>query len=127
MGMFQKRVKVFNPIDNNKFFEENFWIDTGALYTLIPQNMLEKIDFEPEGTKNLIFANGKTDRKLLPISKFEIEGLPDRITCPVIAGSTGSLYLLGATALENFGVEADPINKELKPIFAIIGGFRGSI
>jgi hypothetical protein len=31
--------------------------------------------------------------------------------------------VFGATALENFGVEVDPIQKKLKPISAIIGGF----
>ncbi|OGU38977.1 MAG: hypothetical protein A2X61_00060 [Ignavibacteria bacterium GWB2_35_12] len=122
MGMFKKRVKVFNPIDNTKFFEEDFWIDTGALYSFIPQNMLEKIDFEPEGTKNLIFADGRTDKKLFGSCKFEIDGFPDRITCPVVAGSVDSLYLLGATALENFALEADLVNKELKPILAIMAG-----
>ncbi len=34
--------------------------------------------------------------------------------------------MLGATALENFGVDADPIQKKLKPIAAIIGGFLAS-
>ena len=102
MGMFQKRVKVSNPMDSSKSFEADFWIDTWALYSCIPQSFLEKIDFEPEG-------------------------ISDKIIYPVIAGSEGSLFLLGATALENFGVEADPVNKELKPIFAIIVGFVGSI
>ena len=127
MGMFKKRVKVSNPIDSSKFFEADFWVDTGALYSCIPQNILEQINFEPEGTKNLIFADGRVDRKLFGPCKFEIEGFADRITCPVIAGANNSLYLLGATALENFAVEADPVNKELKPIFAIIGGFIASI
>ena len=120
MGMFKKKVKVFNPIDSTKNFEEEFWVDTGALYSFIPKNLLDKIDFEPEGTKNVLFANGTIDRKLFGSCKFEIEGFPDRITCPVIAGSEGSLLLLGATAMENFSVEADPINKELKPGMAII-------
>ena len=38
-------------------------------------------------------------------------------------GLRGSLFLLGATALENLGVEVDPINKKLKPFLAVIGGF----
>jgi hypothetical protein len=36
----------------------------------------------------------------------------------------GEIILLGATALENFGVEADPIHKRLKPILAVSRGFR---
>ena len=124
--MFKKRVKVYNPNDSTKFFEEEFWVDTGALYSFIPLNKLEQIGFEPEGTRNLIFADGRTDKKLFGTCKFEIEGLTETISCPVVAGTTDSLYLLGATALENFAVEADPVNKELKPIFAIIGGFLAS-
>jgi hypothetical protein len=34
--------------------------------------------------------------------------------------------LLGATALENFGVDVDRIEKRLKPILAVIGGFVAS-
>ena len=123
MGMFKKSVKVSNPYNPSKFFEAEFWVDSGALYSLIPKNLLEEIGFEPEGTKNIILADGRTDRKLFGSCKFKIEGLPDTITCPVIAGANDSLLLLGATALENFGVEVDPINKSLNPILAIIGGF----
>lgn len=36
------------------------------------------------------------------------------------------LYLPGATALENFGVQADPTTRQLRPIAAVIGGFPGS-
>ena len=38
-------------------------------------------------------------------------------------GPKGSLYLLGATALEAFGVEADSVGKRLKPVPAVIGAF----
>lgn len=125
--MFQKMVKVSNPNDSSKSFEQKFWIDTGALYSLVPGDYLEKIDFQPESTKNIVLADGRTDRKLFGSCKFTIEGMDDTISCPVIAGSKDSLFLLGATALENFGVEADPVNKKLNPILAIIGGFLGSM
>ncbi|HMD68422.1 MAG TPA: hypothetical protein VKF42_06030, partial [Chitinivibrionales bacterium] len=63
---------------------------------------------------------------LLGFCDFEIEGMEGRIPCPVIFAPQDSLLLLGATALENFGVEVDPVRKELKPILAVIGGFIGS-
>ena len=126
MGMFKKKVRVSN-IDNPELsFEQDFWIDTGALYSIIPEDLLEKIKAEPTSSKNLIFADGRTDRRLFGYCIFEVEGLEEKAVCPVIRGQKDSLLLLGATALENFGVEADPISKELKPIFAIIGGFLGS-
>jgi len=76
--------------------------------------------------RNLILADERQDTRPLGFCDFQIEGLEGAIPCPVIFAPKGSLFLLGATALENFGVEVDPIEKKLKPILAIIGGFLGS-
>jgi predicted aspartyl protease len=126
MGMFQIKVKLSNSKDPSKSFEEDFWVDTGALYSFVPEDFLERIEIEPSVKRNLILADGRTDTRLLGFCDFEIEGCEGKIPCPVIFAPKGSLFLLGATALENFGVDADPINKKLKPILAIIGGFRAS-
>jgi len=121
--MFKKKVKVSNIKDSKQFFEQEFWVDTGALYSFIPEDYLEKIGIEPTAKRNLILADGRQDTRLLGFCNFEIEGFEGRLPCPVIFAPKGSLFLLGATALENFGVEVDPIQKKLKPILAIIGGF----
>lgn len=123
MGMFKKKVKVSNIKDSKQFFEEEFWVDTGALYSFIPEDYLERIGIEPTAKRNPILADGRQDTRLLGFCDFEIEGFEGRLPCPVIFAPKGSLFLLGATALENFGVEVDPIQKKLKPILAIIGGF----
>jgi clan AA aspartic protease len=127
MGMFKKKVKISNSKDPARFFENEFWIDTGALYSFIPQNLLEKIGIEPVATRNLVLADGRQEKRLLGFCDFEIEGMEGKIPCPVIFGPPDSLLLLGATALENFGVEVDPVQKKLKPILAVIGGFLGSM
>lgn len=126
MGMFKKKVKVFNSKDSKQFFEEDFWIDTGALYSFIPEDYLEKIGVEPLTKRNLILADGRVDTRLFGFCDMHIEGLEGNIPCPVIFAPKGSLFLLGATALENFGVDVDPVQKKLKPILAIIGGFIAS-
>ncbi len=125
MGMFKKKVKVTNSNNPKQFFEEEFWVDTGALYSFVPEDHLEKIGVEPSVKRNLILADGRQDTRLLGFCDFQIEGLEGSIPCPVIFAPKGSLFLLGATALENFGVDADPIQKKLKPILAIIGGLPG--
>ncbi len=108
------------------FFEEDFWIDTGAPYSFVPEDYLERIGVEPSATRNVVLADGRQQARLLGFCDFQIEGLEGNIPCPVIFAPKGSLLLLGATALENFGVEVDPINKRLKPILAVIGGFLAS-
>ena len=126
MGMFKKKVKVSNSKDSEQFFEEDFWVDTGALYSFIPENYLEKIGVEPITKRSLIRADGRVDTRLFGFCDFHIEGLEGNIPCPVIFAPKSSLFLLGATALENFGVEVDPIQKKLIPMLAIIGGFIAS-
>lgn len=123
MGMFNKKVRVSNSKAPDRFFEEDFWVDTGALYSFAPEDYVEKIGVEPSAKRNLILADGRQDTRLLGFCDFQIDGFEGNIPCPVIFAPKGSLFLLGATALENFGLAVDPIQKKLKPILAIIGGF----
>ncbi len=126
MGMFQKKVRLTNSKDPARFFEGDFWVDTGALYSFAPEDMLEGIGVEPADVRNLIMADGRQDARRLGFCDFQIEGLKGNIPCPVIFAPKGSLLLLGATAMENFGVAADPVHRTLRPILAVIGGFIGS-
>jgi len=126
MGMFKKRVKISNIKKPESVFEEEFWVDSGSLYSFVPEDRLEQIGVEPAATRNLILADGRQEKRLLGFCDFQIEGLEGRIPCPVIFAPKGSLFLIGATALENFGVEVDPLQKRLKPILAVIGGFLAS-
>jgi len=124
--MFKQKARVFNSKKPELSFEEELWVDSGALYSFAPEDYLERIGVEPSTTRRLIFADGRPETRLLGFCDFQIEGLEDRIPCPVIFGPKGSLFLLGDTALENFGVDVDPIEKRLKPILAVIGGFVAS-
>ncbi|MEX2317346.1 MAG: hypothetical protein WD669_09360 [Pirellulales bacterium] len=126
MGMFQVKVRISNPESPDRAFEDLFWVDTGALYSFVPGKRLEEIGLKPIRSRELIMADGRRDTLQLGEARFNIEQLGETLTCPVIFGPEDSLNLLGATALENFGVDADPTTKKLKPILAIIGGFLAS-
>lgn len=126
MSMFKVAVKIVNPSDPKLFFEEKFWVDTGALYSFVPEDKLHEIGIEPLHSRELILADGRRDRRLLGEALFNIAELNETLTCPVIFAPKGSLFLLGATALENFGVDVDPAAKKLKAILGIIGGYIGS-
>ncbi len=121
--MFQIGVTVANPTDASRNFAERFWVDTGALYTFIPEHRLHAIAVAPLLSRDLILADGRRERRLLGEARLTIEGLEGSLTCPIIFAPSGSRYLLGATALEAFGVDVDPTAQRLKPILAIIGGY----
>ena len=121
MGMFQVKVTVGNTGSSERSFQDSFWVDTGALYSVAPADRLRAIGIEPKFTRDFVFADGNKDRRLVGEAAFSIEGSAETITCLVVFGPPGSLMLLGATALENFGVQADPTTQKLRPITAVIG------
>jgi len=120
MGMFQVKVRVSNPIERSRYFEENFWVDTGSFYSWIPEDRLKEIGIVPQRTWEYILADGRRDKTLIGEALFTIPQLQDSATCRVVFAPAGTLHLLGATALENFAVEVDPKNQQLKPRDAII-------
>jgi predicted aspartyl protease len=126
MVMFQVRVRVSNPVEPSRFFEEDFWVDTGTLYSFIPEGRLHEIGIRPLRTRELILADGRRDRRSPGEAVLTLPQLDESLTCPVIFAPADSLYLLGATALENFGVQADPTTRQLKPIAAVIAGLLAS-
>jgi len=126
MGMFKVDVTLTNPKDPGRWFSDKFWVDTGALYTFVPEDRLEAIGIGPIHGRELILADGRRERRLLGEALFSIHELEGQITCPVIFAPKGSLYLLGVTTLENFGVDVDPTSQTLKPIFSVIGAYTAS-
>ena len=73
--LFYIKVKVSDSKNPNLFFKEEFWVDTGALYSFIPEDYLEKIGIEPSAKRSLILADGRQDTRLLGFCDFQIEGL----------------------------------------------------
>jgi len=126
MGMFKVRVRVTNPSDASRFFEDELWVDTGALYSFVPEDRLEGIGIDPALSRDVILADGRRERLRFGEARMTVEGLGETLTCPLVFGPKGSLYLLGATSLETFGVDADPVARRLKPVAAVIGGFLAS-
>ena len=126
MGMFQVRVRVENQSAPERSFEDRFWVDTGAVYSLVPEDRLTAIGLAPSAERRLTYADGRVEKRGIASAVFQVEGISERMPCPVIFGAPGSMCLLGATALEAFGVDADPTSGKLKPTFSIIGGFRAS-
>ena len=119
--MFKVKARVANPVDPKRFFEEDFWVDSGSTYTFIPENRLKEIGIEPLQTREVVLADGRHERRLLGSALLTLPELKETLPSLVMFGPNDSLYLLGAMALEAFSVEPDPITKKLKPVAAIIG------
>jgi len=126
MGMFQANLTVTNINDPSRSFENPFWVDTGALYTFIPEDALDSIGVEAIGYRNIQFADrGNPARCRLGQASIKIRELNEPpLICQVVFAPAGSMYLLGATTLEAFSVDVDVIGKSLKPAAAIIASAK---
>ncbi len=120
MGMFDINVKVANLFDPARAFENAFWVDTGAFHSHAPEDRLTAIGVKPFGTRDVLVADGRVDRRPIGTAVLHLEGFAEDVPCPVIFGPPGSPCLLGATSLENFGLIVDPISKKLRPVTCII-------
>jgi clan AA aspartic protease len=114
MGVTFVKVKVANPADPSRTVDEQFLVDSGTVYSLVPRRDLERIGVEPHSRRSFILANGEAVERDLGSAIFEYQG--QRGDSLVIFGEEGDSPLLGATTLEGFGLVLDPFRRELKPL-----------
>ena len=114
MGLTHVTVKVGNPANGRQAEEVRCLVDSGAVYSLIPESVLLRLGIEPHSTREFVLADGDVIRRRLATATFEYEGR--RGDSMVIVGEPGDDPLLGATTLEGFGLVLDPFRRELRPM-----------
>ena len=113
MGITFLKVRVINPQQPKKSEECEFLVDSGAVYSVVPQNILKKLGIKPTSSEEFILANGAVVKKSLANAYFEYKGKIR--AAPVVFGDKG-VFLLGVTTIEALGMILDPIRRQLKPL-----------
>ena len=114
MGLTFVKVIIKNPQDPSKMVEEDFLVDSGALFTVVPSEQLAKIGIKSHRTQEFTLADGTKVKRDVGDAIFEYEGI--RGACPVVFGKKGDSQLLGAFTLEALGLILDPFKRKLKPM-----------
>lgn len=86
-------------------------VDTGAIYTVIPREILEEIGVRPTEKRKFVAFGGEIERE---IGEAVIELMGRRCTTKVIFGESKDLVVIGVYTLEGLGLEVDPISGKLK-------------
>jgi len=113
MGLTHVDVTVGNPAGGTAE-RVRCLVDSGAIYSLIPGTVLERIGVAPHSEREFVLANGEAIRRRLATATFEYAGR--RGDSIVIVGEPGDDPLLGATTLQGFGLVLDPFRRELRPM-----------
>ena len=114
MGATYVTVTVKNPAEPESAWEGEFLVDTGALHSAIPRRHLDAIGIRPDDTRRFELADGSVVDMETGGARLEFMGRTARAT--VVFGADNAEPLLGAIALEDAGMEVDPLNQRLKPV-----------
>ena len=118
MGLTILQIEVGNPAKPEVTEPVEFLIDSGAIYSVVPTALLEKLGVKPLVEEEFRLANGEGIVRKKGIALFKYGG---RIGgADVIFGEGGDSTLLGAFTLEALGLMLDPLKRELKPLPMVI-------
>lgn len=117
-------IKIINPGDGKKQIRLQCMVDSGAIYSVIPGEILRKLGIRSHSKKSFTLANGEVVEREMGDAVFEYAG--ERGASPVIFGKKGDSVLLGAVTLEALGLMLDPLRREIKPLPMVLGGMRSS-
>jgi len=114
MGLTVLRIEIGNPANPERTEALDFLVDSGAVYSVVPRPVLERLGIKPLAEQEFRLADGSriTRQKGGAMFKYrDAVGVAD-----VIFGEEGDSVLLGAMTLEALGLALDPLKRELRPL-----------
>lgn len=111
MGMTRVALKVKNPRKPSRVFEGEFLVDSGASYTVVPEQVLKKLGIKPAGEETFSLADGRIISRKVGSALYEYEGTER--AAPVLFGEKDDSLLLGTFTLEALGLTLDPLKRKL--------------
>jgi len=122
MGMTYVRAKVGRPDKRGRPIEERFLVDTGAVYTVLPEKIWRALKLKPQRTVEFTLADGTFITRGVSECRFTIG--ERSATSPVVLGQADDSPLLGAVTLETIGLMVNPLNRELLPMRLMLARSR---
>lgn len=117
MGFVRVTVELSNPADETKKEQLELLADTGAMLSVLPRPVLERLGLRPTGRRRFRGFAAEAERDTGGAC-MRYDG--QTAVVPVVFGEPGDPALMGATALEALGYEVDPVSGQLKPTEMLI-------
>jgi clan AA aspartic protease len=122
VGLTILEIEVGNPANPEVTEKVDLLIDSGAIYSVVPTPVLEKLGIQPIAEEEFRLADGTKVIRKKGIALFRYG---ERVGgAGVIFGEEGDHKLLGAFTLEALGLVLDPLKRELKPLPMVLATLR---
>src|SRR3990172_1966088 len=100
MGTFRVPVEIANIAGGGPFERVEALVDTGATYTLLPEEILHRLGVEPRGKRRFLLAD---NREAMYPTAWVLAKIDGEIQPTIVVfGASGCDPLLGAVTLEEF-------------------------
>lgn len=117
MGTFSVEIQIGNQ-ETGEFLQLEALVDTGATYTLLPSETLNRLGIKTVDQRDFELADQRSVKYDVGEARLRLNG--SELTVLVVFAPEGTSPLLGATALELFGLGVDPVNQRLIPVPALL-------
>ena len=91
-----------------------FLVDSGAVYSVLPWRVWQRLKLKPMRTLKFTLADGTTVRRRVSECRFRYNGL--EASSPVVLGERKDEALLGTVTLETLGLVLNPFERTLRPM-----------
>ena len=122
MGLSYVTATVRHPGRHGSGVRVRCLVDTGAIFTILPPRVWQKLRLEPLETADFTLADGTVMRRGVSEARFTIEGRSR--TSPVVLGEAGEAALLGAVTLETLGLMVNPLSRRVLPMRMTLSGLQ---
>ena len=112
MGMFSVPLTVIGT-DGAGSATVAALVDTGAVHTLLPSNVLAGLGITPTGQMDIRTADNRISVIATGDAVLEVEGVRDEVK--IMFGAPGGMTLPGASTLERLEFGVDPVRERLIP------------
>lgn len=113
MGLTKVTLEITNLENPAKTIQDEFLVDSGAFYTVLPKKMVDKLGLKPNFKQDFSLADGTTISR--PIGNAYITFSGRKTASPVVLGKSNDSALLGVLTLEALGLILDPFKRQLHP------------
>lgn len=111
MGLTYAYLLIAPKRNSKKQARVRFLIDSGADYSVVPQEELLQLGIHPHRQVEVSLADGSVYNRQAGDAYFEYQG--ESAPSPVIFGEEGDTPLLGAVTLETLGFLLDPLKRRI--------------
>lgn len=113
---FSIQASLANPEDRERRATAELLVDTGATYTLLPEEVVRALGLTTPWQRTATLASGEDVTYAMGHVLIRLNG--EEMPTIFLAGPPSCQGLIGAVTLEEFALAADPVHRRLFPVSA---------